>query len=305
VILDHRIALPSYGGKARHAPPWARDVLLRAAVSEEKEPIMHTKVILAVVGVLGSALAAAPSANAQYAPNNGYAPNTGPQYAPNTQYNTTYNYTPTTTTAGEEQGWVSRRMAAPSNALELKVGTGYTQGFGMLRPAQSILDVAGAGLGVNADIDYRASPHWSVGVQGEYQEFENNTNTNSAARGMAGNLGVTYHGAPFRVGDPWLRFGTGYRLLWSVSPNPGTPTVLTHGFEVGKATFGYDMRASSGVAIAPVVGIDLNIWTWQDVNGLNATLPSAQVGTYVYAGLQGRFDVGGTQQPGGQYQAKR
>ncbi|HEY6464218.1 MAG TPA: hypothetical protein VIY73_28820 [Polyangiaceae bacterium] len=193
---------------------------------------------------------------------------------------------------------MNRPMAAPSNALELKVGTGYTQGFGMLRPSQSVLDAAGAGLGVNADVDYRLRPRWSIGVQGEYQEFENNTNADSAARGFAGNVGFTYHAMPFMVGDPWFRFGTGYRMLWTVPPTAGASNTLIHGFELGKLTLGYDIRASSGVALAPVVGIDLDLWEWQAQNGVNTALSTAQVGTYVFAGLQARFDMGGMARPG-------
>jgi hypothetical protein len=200
--------------------------------------------------------------------------------------------TATSSASAQERTYVTTPLEAPSNALELKVGTGYTQGFGLLTPSQSIPDVAGAGLGVDADIDYRASPGVSVGVQGEYQEFANNTNANQAARGMAGNIGVTGHFAPYQHGDPWVRFGTGYRLLWNVDPNNGSGTTLIHGFEVGKLTLGYDLRPSAEVAIAPVIGADLDIFGWQEQGGVNTTLSSAQVGFFVFGGLQGRFDIG-------------
>jgi hypothetical protein len=216
--------------------------------------------IISAVGLLGGMLAIAPAAQAQ------------------------------------EEGAMSRPLAAPSNALELKVGAGYTQGFGSLTPTQRILDVAGAGLGVDADVDYRVAPRWSLGIQGEYQEFNANQNANAGARGLAGNVGVTYHAMPFVHGDPWLRLGTGYRMLWSVDPVGGVPTTLVHGFELGKATFGYDIRASSGVAIAPVVGADLDLWAWQEQNGVNTALSTARVGMYVFAGMQARFDVGATEE---------
>jgi len=203
--------------------------------------------------------------------------------------------TATSSASAQEQTYMTSPLEAPSNAFEVKIGTGYTQGFGLLRPSQSLPDVAGAGLGVNVDADYRANPYWSVGLQGEYQEFANNTSTNNAARGMAGNIGVTGHFAPFIHGDPWIRVGTGYRLLWSVAPTNGEPNTLVHGFEVAKATIGYDLRASSAVAIAPVVGADLDIFGWQEQNGVNSTLSSAQVGFFVFGGLQGRFDMGETE----------
>jgi hypothetical protein len=196
----------------------------------------------------------------------------------------------------QEISYVNQPIAAPSNAFELKVGTGYTQGFGNLTPGQRIADVATAGIGVNLDADYRMNPRWSVGLQGEYQEFQNNRANNFAARGLAANVGVTYHGAPFVHGDPWLRLGAGYRGLWSVSAAGGPPSTLVHGFEIAKATLGYDIRVSQSVAIAPLVGADVNAFVAQNQGGVNSMLPvsSAQVGTFVFAGVQGRFDMGGT-----------
>lgn len=197
----------------------------------------------------------------------------------------------TGTAAAQERAYTQGTIPAPADAFELKVGAAYTQGFGMIAPGLSIPNVAGAGIGADVDLDYRMTPHSSIGVQGEYQEFTNELNT--AARGLAANIGVTVHGAPFLRGDPWLRLGTGYRLLWSVNP-PGVPTTLVHGFELGKATLGYDIRVSPEVALAPLVGIDLNLFVWQDQNGVSTALSSAQVGSFVFAGLQGRFDMGGT-----------
>ena len=195
------------------------------------------------------------------------------------------------TAYAQEANYLQHGLPAPNNAFELKLGTGYTQGFGMIAPGTSIPDVAGAGIGAHVDLDYRANPLWSFGVQGEYQEFSSEFNT--ASRGLAGNLGVTVHAAPLTRGDPWLRLATGYRLLWDVNP-PGQPTTLLHGFELAKATIGYDVRVSQDIALAPEVGADLNLFLWEDANGNNRALPSGQVGTFIFAGLQGRFDMGGT-----------
>jgi Autotransporter beta-domain len=185
-----------------------------------------------------------------------------------------------------------RGMAAPTQAFELKLATGYTQGFGMASPNVGIPQVAGAGIGVNLDLDYRMSPRASIGVAGQYQEFSSERNT--AARGTMGNLGITVHGAPLSRADPWLRFGAGYRLLWSVNPFSGGPTVLVHGFELAALNIGYDLRLSEGVAIAPMIGADLTMFLWQSAGGFSRALPSAQLGTFVFAGLQARFDAGPT-----------
>jgi len=189
--------------------------------------------------------------------------------------------------------YFDRPVPVPSEALELKLGTAYAQGFGMLAPGRSLPDVAGAGLALHLDADYRVLPKWSLGVEAQYQQFSSEQNT--SARGFAASLGATYHFSPELRGDPWLRLGTGYRLLWENDPSgaPGS-SVLRHGFELATAKLGYDVRISPDVAIAPVIGADVNLFLWQDPsNGPNTALSTAQVGTFVFAGLQGRFDVGG------------
>ncbi|HEY3818777.1 MAG TPA: hypothetical protein VGL81_16515 [Polyangiaceae bacterium] len=199
-----------------------------------------------------------------------------------------------TTARAQEAEYFQSGIPAPRDAFELKLGTEYTQGFGVLTPGQNIRDVAGAGIGFDLDMDYRVDPRWSVGLQGEYQEFENNTTANSAARGLAGNLGLTYHFAPTYRGDPWLRFGTGYRLFWNVDPVGGAPTTLIHGFELGKVTLGYDVRVDPNVAIAPMIGADADMFVWQDQNGANTALSAVRFGTFLFGGVQGRFDIGPT-----------
>ncbi len=189
-----------------------------------------------------------------------------------------------------QEDYYKRGLPAPTQSFELRLGPGYTQGFGMVTPNVGIPSVAGAGIGVNADIAYRVSPHFSLGVAGQYQEFS--SERNSASRGAMGNFGFTVHGAPFLRGDPWMRLAAGYRLLWSVNPVGGGPTVLVHGFELAALNLGYDLRLSEGVAIAPMIGADLTMFVWADAAGVNRALSSAQVGTFVFAGLQGRFNAG-------------
>jgi hypothetical protein len=187
----------------------------------------------------------------------------------------------------QEQGTGLRQpLPAPSNSFELRFGTGYTQGFGNIQPGDSINSVAGAGIGLGIDLDYRIDPRMSAGLESQYQEFA--TRNNGGSRGLALNVGVTAHGSPDRAGDPWLRLGTGYRMLWDVHPNGalGT-TIMYHGIDVATLKVGYDFRPSADVAIAPVVGADLQTFIWRDA----ATLSPAQVGTFIYAGIQGRFDT--------------
>jgi hypothetical protein len=188
------------------------------------------------------------------------------------------------------EDYYKRGLPAPTQAFELKLGTGYTQGFGMIAPNVGIPSVAGAGIGANVDLDYRMTPHTSFGVAGQYQQFT--AENNAASRGAMGNIGFTFHGAPMQRADPWLRLAAGYRLLWSVNPVNGGPTVLVHGFELAALNLGYDVRLSEGVAIAPMIGADLNLFVWERADGITRALSTAQVGTFVFAGLQGRFDAG-------------
>jgi outer membrane protein OmpA-like peptidoglycan-associated protein len=197
------------------------------------------------------------------------------------------------------RSWLTQPLDAPNQALELRIGSGYTQPFGNIAPGRGFPEVAGAGLGVTGDVDYRLNPHWSLGFEGQFQQLT--SEQNASARGFAANFGATYHFAPTVRGDPWLRLGAGYRFFWEndVVGVPGVTTqgvsYLRHGFQVGAGQLGFDIRLSEGTAIAPVVGADLNIFAWQDgSNGFDQRLSSAQVATFIYAGLQGRFDLGGS-----------
>lgn len=193
-----------------------------------------------------------------------------------------------------EQRYVNRPFAAPSNAFELQLSTGYTQGFGNIFPNTPILRIAGAGLGFTGSLGYRMSAHASLDFEGQYQVFTaENSNT---AQGLATNLGITMHATPESRGDPWLRLGSGWRAVWQSTPTErfgfvnGNNTNMYHGWDIVTARIGIDFRSSSGVAWAPIVGADVQSFFWE--NGTQ--LPTAQIGTFVYAGLQGRFDIGGT-----------
>jgi hypothetical protein len=189
----------------------------------------------------------------------------------------------------QEATYLDRPLPPPTGALEIRVGTAYTQGFGMVAPGRTVDDVAGPGASIDVDADYRATPLWSLGLQGGFQEFGSALNT--GARGVAANAGVTLHAAPSLRGDPWIRIGAGYRLLWDVNP-PASVTTARHGLEVAKATVGYDVRVARAVAFSPVVGADLNLFLWQTQNRIVSPLSSGKLGTFLFLGVQGRFDLG-------------
>jgi peptidoglycan-associated lipoprotein len=182
----------------------------------------------------------------------------------------------------------------PIKALEIVGGTGYTQGFGSLQQGVDMQNVITRGLALELAIGYRIDPHWLVSLDSQYQEFD--SQRTATARGMTGGVGVAYHILPFDRWDPWVRLGTGYRLIWESAAVPDqTPTLLTHGFEPVRLTLGLDYRTSRDLAISPMIGIDLTVPVWQSVGGAaSVAIANPQPSTFVFAGIGARFDVTGT-----------
>jgi opacity protein-like surface antigen len=196
--------------------------------------------------------------------------------------------TAATAQAREERRWTQPPETTQS-ALELAVGSGFTQGLGQLTPARGFGDTSGGGVAVALDVNYRFQPRWSLGLQFEYDELDPRNDT--WARGFASNAGVTYHARPWSSGDPWVRLGTGYRMFGAA----GSDKTLIHAFELARATVGYDFRVDSHIAFAPVLGVDVDLSDWQYAFSVHALSGFArpQLGGFVFAGLQARLDVGG------------
>lgn len=190
-------------------------------------------------------------------------------------------------------------VEAPRKALEIGVNAGYTQGFGALRGGSLLVNPADAGFGVGADLGYRVNPRWSIVATGQYNQFSASDalRTPTNIRGSVFSLGATYHTMPFGRLDPWLNVGAGYRLL-SVAPDGARNDTLYHGFQLAKLQVGLDVRASKDIAIGPVIGGDLNYFAWQnpEQGPSNQAIADRRVSTFVFAGVQGRFDVGGTRE---------
>jgi peptidoglycan-associated lipoprotein len=175
----------------------------------------------------------------------------------------------------------------PQKALELTVGTGYTQGFGQLSRNVQMQDVAQDGLGLDLAIGYRIDPHWMVGAVGEYQQLT--AERADTVRGAVAGFQVAYHLAPAQRLDPWVSLGAGYRWLWE-RYDANDSTVLTQGLEMGKLAVGLDWRVSREVSIGPVIGGDIDTFLVQDSNRID----NPQVSVFVHAGIMGHFDLGGS-----------
>jgi hypothetical protein len=200
--------------------------------------------------------------------------------------------------AQEAEGAAPTLFAAPKQAFELDVSTGYSQGFGGIdaRPGAAMANVASGGIGVGIGLGYRAMPELSVAGTLQYQELAAapeqplGTRVRGAGVGVEGKL----HLRPYDRIDPWVGLGAGYRMLW-VAPEGAGNNVLNHGLELARAKVGLDVRVSRDVALGPVIGGDVNLFIWRNPEGPagNTVIPDKKVSTFLFAGVQGRFDIGG------------
>jgi hypothetical protein len=174
--------------------------------------------------------------------------------------------------------------------LEVEAAGDYLFGTGAYGARHPYDGLPGSGIGVALGLDYRLSWRWALGIQGQY--YDSSSDPSSPARSLGANLGATWHFHPSPSFDPWVRFATGYRLLWENDPTGAM--FLRHGLELATLTAGYDAALSRTLAIAPVIGAGLDMFLWQDPPSTVSPPFSAQTGLFVSAGLQGRFAFGGT-----------
>lgn len=185
-------------------------------------------------------------------------------------------------------GWLERRLPGPRNAVELDVATGYTQGLGSLRAGTGMSKVATGGVALEIGGGYRFDPRWAVNVSAQYGELS--STRARAARTLMVSAGATYHFAPARRLDPFAQLSAGYRMLWET--HISTPDLLSHGFQLARATGGLDVRLSRAVAVAPIAGADISMFLWQMPSNANArAIPSPALNVFAFVGVQGRFDL--------------
>jgi len=206
-----------------------------------------------------------------------------------------------TTVLAQEQAapsYFAERVRAPRDAFELTVGAGYTQGT--MSPAQGVgtTDLTKAGGAVSVQAGYRFAPEFALNLYGEYNQFNpGNLVSGGETRGGVGGINGSFHMNPYQRIDPWVRLGAGYRMLW-VTGQPNTVDTLWHGFQLAKLDLGLDLRTNENVAIGPTVGVDLSYYVWRNPTGAvgDVEIENRRFVPYVYAGLEGRFDIGGSRE---------
>jgi hypothetical protein len=191
----------------------------------------------------------------------------------------------------EGQGDAS--LAPATRSVELTIGTGYEQGFGKIVDGQpSLTDVGQAGGAIEASVGYRLIPELTLGVYGSGGEFsrgdsvDGSTNLYTATAGLK----ADWHFLPAgQEWDPWVSLGTGWRGYWL---NDTQGTTSTHGWEIAKLEVGLDYRLDRAIALGPVVGGDVTTFFTQSTPGTSyASISSPQASTFIFAGVQGRFDI--------------
>jgi hypothetical protein len=208
--------------------------------------------------------------------------------------------TTTTSTVRQERAetpsYFSERIRAPKDALELGVGAAYSQGT--MSPAEGVgsTDLTKAGGAFSLQVGYRFVPHFGLSIFGEFNEFTpgNALAGDAKTRGGVAGINATAHLLPFDRIDPWVRLGTGYRMLW-VTGTPDVPDTRWHGFQLAKLDIGADLRTSEDVAIGPTIGVGLNQFFWRNPEGDagNEEISGKRLVPFVYAGIEARFDIAG------------
>jgi len=192
---------------------------------------------------------------------------------------------------------LDHHVAAPSNALELGVATGYTQGVGPVGGGMAhVEDISKAGGAVELDALYRINPTFAVGAYGSFSKYAtgDQIRDQNDVLGATAGIQAAAHLRPERSVDPWVSVGTGWRGLW-LSPDAGKKTSL-QGFELARLQLGLDYRINENVSISPVVSGSLDMYVSQDspMTTSYAEIQDKKVNFIGFAGLAGHFDLGGS-----------
>jgi hypothetical protein len=187
-----------------------------------------------------------------------------------------------------------RSLDAATRSVELTLGTGYSQGFGNVVSGQPTLtDIGQAGGAVEASVGYRIIPQLTLGVYGSGSMFSRGDTVDGSSNLYTATAGVKadWHFLPAgKELDPWLSLGTGWRGYW-LNEQQGNTSI--QGWEIAKLEVGLDYRIDRSVAVGPVVGADISTFFTQETPSSNGfgNISSPQASTFVFAGLQGRFDI--------------
>jgi hypothetical protein len=197
--------------------------------------------------------------------------------------------------ADDTQGSLSApAVPAVTRALEIGVAGGYAQGAGDVGSDLSAVDeLAGAGGSGELQLGYRVIPRLTLGVYGAFSGYAQGDEIDGSTDVLGATAGIRadYHILPAATLDPWVSLSTGWRGLW-LTPDTGKNTSL-QGFEIARLQIGLDYRITPEVAIAPVLGASVSMFTQQDGPGQSGyqDIDDPKANVFFFAGLLARFDV--------------
>jgi hypothetical protein len=160
-----------------------------------------------------------------------------------------------------------------------------------------ITDSAKVSIPVLAEVGFRATPHFYVGVWGSWEKVFTKNNEISCPDGFDCNTQqwrfgpeVRYHFAPEAGFDPWIGLGVGLEILKShvegetqvpVAPGVVVPArvdtrVTDRGPTFARVTLGADVRVTRAVAVGPIITASVGNYT---VRTGSQTLDITGVGT--------------------------
>ncbi|NUO51543.1 MAG: hypothetical protein HOV80_22025 [Polyangiaceae bacterium] len=214
-----------------------------------------------------------------------------------------------------DEGVKSYLDLAPRNAFEIGFQGGYFQPFGDLMKDTRISNITDAGGEVGLDLGWRIGPMGAIAVTGRYHESVVDdsfaANAQEDIRGGAVGFQGTVYFAPYLAANPYLTMGAAYRTLWLVPQTTDTNSSIYHGVELARVQFGVDFRVARDFSIGPNAGAAVNMFFAEDAPADVAFNPSGDTiiddprpSAMIFAGLAGRFEVGGTRESESTYYGK-
>ena len=185
---------------------------------------------------------------------------------------------------------------APVGAVELTMGNGFSQGFGSAaRDELDIGDLSSGGFSTQLGIGYRMSPHLMIGWYLEGSRYYSGSAVPDGTVNYSAAMGVqaTWHFRPFARIDPWASVGTGARGHWVNLPNAQGSDM--YGVDVLRLRVGADYKLGPSTSIGPMLGASFATLLAVDDSPTSSLheIDSPGMSTFVFAGVQGRFEIGG------------
>jgi hypothetical protein len=185
-------------------------------------------------------------------------------------------------------------LTALERALEFTASMGFVQGFGAVsaRGPSLSTDAAGGGAG-QFGVGYRLTPRLALGAYGSGALFDSGDLLDQTAKMYSGTAGMQadFHLLPaeYRY-DPWFALGSGFRGYW-MDEDEGRAALL--GWDFARLRLGVDVRMDREVAVSPVFGVDFATFFRESTPSSSgfAKLDAQKVNTFLFVGVQGRYDI--------------